>query len=209
MAAALRQLLIGERERRPHFGVWLHRIPESRRRDPDDLVRPSVHAQRPLDEGSVGRKSALPETVAHDDHRLLALLLFVQGKRSAEERLHAEQLEEARRDELAENAFRRVADQNGEASALYRGNVAERALMTADIAEFGRGRPILVFRHADASKPLPHHHETLGVRVGQRFENHSIQDAENRRVGADAQRQRDDDDQAEDGVLEDEPETCT
>ena len=42
--------------------------------------------------------------------------------------------------------------------------------------------------------------ERVAVRVGQRLEQHAVDDAEDRRVGADAERHRHDDDEGEAGV---------
>ena len=70
----------------------------------------------------------------------------------------------------------------------------------------GRRRRVLVLRRTDASEPLPHHDEALGVVVRQRLEQDRVQHAEDGGFRTDAQGEGDDDDGAEDRVPQDEPE---
>jgi len=71
-----------------------------------------------------------------------------------------------------------------------------------NITELGRGNPVLVVGLADPGEACPDLDELLGLRVGQRAQQHCIQHAEDGGIGADAERHGDNDDSSEAGPLD-------
>ena len=79
----------------------------------------------------------------------------------------------------------------------------ERLVQLAELEELRRRDPELVEAHG--REAAGQEHQLLGLRVGQRAQQHAVDDREDRGVGADAQGQREDRDQGEPGRAQQAP----
>ena len=78
-----------------------------------------------------------------------------------------------------------------------RADSGERAIALAELEELRRRHPELVEAHA--RELARDEHELLGVRIAERSQDDAVDDAEDRGVGADAQREREHGDERESG----------
>ena len=83
-----------------------NRIREVRRHDPDDVVVAIVKRYCAPDDARVRIEVAMPESVAEDCDLVPAVNLVLEREDSSEGRLHAQNVEEPRRDPLREDFFR-------------------------------------------------------------------------------------------------------
>src|SRR5262249_29755652 len=190
--------------------------PEAGRHDADDgvrLIRHNAARERPTADGelhraandaSVGTK-ALPGAVAEHDDVLPAAGRIVVGNGPAEQRRNAKHREHVRRHAEAVHACRVAIDRHDQLRERKGGEMRQRpraaghADDVADVhgAEAAIGTfavPELGARHVfvDAN-------DLAGVLVWQRPEQHGVHDAEDRRVRAEAEGERQDDDDGEAG----------
>src|SRR6185503_20687182 len=83
-------------------------------------------------------ETALPQPVAQHENGIAPQLLFLRQESSADLRFFTEELEEIRRDPLAGNQLRSVADSYAEPSGLHRCDIRERARIPAHVEKFRR-----------------------------------------------------------------------
>ena len=151
-------------------------------------MRPIVHLEDAADDRRVAAEAALPVLVAqHQDGRCARLLVRVL-ERTPERRPHAEHVEEVRGDDARGDALGlRAAEQDEphvvefheSLEALRARAVVENLLIReAGVLDVGQ-RPL-----------LPQHDEAVAVLIRQRAEQDAVDDAEDRRVGADPERHR-------------------
>jgi hypothetical protein len=178
--------------RHPEFGARTgrrlgrdERPEEVARHHGDHEPRTAVQRDRPADDRRIAAEPARPQPVAeHDGGRIRAAAV----KRVAEERTRAEHVEERGRhagslDRLGlAGAGERVAD------VRQRGGALEARRLAAEVEH--PARPHRVGR--TLGRPVPQEHEPAGVGERQRPQERRIDDAEDGRVGADAQRERED-----------------
>ena len=140
---------------------------------------------------------ALPERVAEHDDGRFARQSSSGKQQPTVEGLRAEQVEEARRRQqhldplrLGERRFSAAADQRPAATLRDR-QLGERSILVLDVDELARRRPVL--RDVDARRPEPQHGQSVGIRIWERLEQERVDDAEDRRVRSDSDRERRDD----------------
>ena len=178
---------------------------EAGRHHADDLVRLAAERDAPPDDGCRSAELALPEIVAEHDQLVVraAHHLFV-ARNAADFRRDAERVPEPRRDERGGDALR-LADA-GEVGAAHPLDVE----VAADVGEHSTPRaPVIEVHRGDRSGigcslhdlDLPHADELLGIRKGERFEQDAVDDAEDRAVRADPQRERQNRDERERRIL--------
>src|SRR5438105_4070590 len=109
---------------------------------------------------------------------------------SPKSRLNAEDREKTGRNVCALDAVRGTANAEVEYVSANRGQIGEAPIEFGEVAEFRRGDPVAVFGNPDTGETHPDHHQTAGIRVGQWAEEHAVDHAENCRVRADSERQR-------------------
>ena len=183
------------------FGVEEHRLPdfnagigilERCRHHADDLHRPAVERNHPADDGGVRLESPSPQPVTQH-HDLLQAGLFLRAReRPAHLRGHAKQRKETGGDDGALEALGFPDPGEVEADCVVGRDVLEGVGAIPVIGELAGGhgdlvgaRPVQIARNKD---------EAVGVVIRERAEEHGVDDRENRRIGADAERQRQDDD---------------
>ena len=136
----------------------------------------------------IAAEIASPELFAEHDDVRRARLVFALREESSDERLDSQQVEPVRAHANAlhslgvgvvANEIRRRAFDHGEADELRRArSIVDEVHRRARVA-------VSLLRVHDA-------HEAIGLRKRQRLEQHAVHDAEDRGVGADAERERDD-----------------
>lgn len=186
---------------------------EAVRTDADDGDRRGVDVHRSPDDGAVTAERALPEGVAEDRDGLRGARAIVFGpKRSTEGRLDPEPAEEVAGDDLALGQFRTPAGADadprepGEAE-----QVGKRRGMVPDVGEHReRERPrdallcgvlsrasVVLAREPGAARRPFQLAQLVGSLDGQRLEQYSLDQAEDRRVHADGEGERRDGDGGE------------
>ena len=191
MKATHGRIARAERDGPPHLDV--DRSVQERWQHADDGVRASVDGDAGADDAGGLPEALLPECVRDDDDVVIALLL-IRPERASQNRLDAERREEIGGGDRRRDALRPVASaDHGAAERRARGDRREDALPLAVVEEVGRRdrRLIAPFERTE------HVHELLGPLVGQRLEQRRIDDAEHRAVGADADAQREHDQEGE------------
>ena len=183
--------------RRGHEDVGeLVREEEPRRQHADDrdlpraALRRVVERERAADDVVGAAEPALPVGVTdHGDRRAIPLVL-VRDEAPAK-RPDAEHREQVAGDERVSRARAGAAGIIGHRRGAPRGeegHVGQRVAPGTPVEDRGRGSRFAVQAAADVVGP--HEHEAAGVAVGQGPEEHGVRDAEQRRVGADAERER-------------------
>ncbi len=137
----------------------------------------------------IGLKPAAPEAVGNEDGtRALDIL---RRERPPERRPDAEHVEEVRADAHAVDPLRVAGAREVESLRSDPGKPFERGVLrpeVGDVARRGRQRiesdPLL-----DLGAVLPRHHEPIGARIRQWLKQDAVDDAEDRRVAADPERQ--------------------
>ena len=150
-------------------------------------MRLSVEDERLAEHGGIGAEPGLPRLVGeHDDRRLRGDLRFLICEDPALRGRRAEESQVARGDEHAEDAIRRVAAGEIHALPAKDTHVVEGAILRP---------PVDVVRVHDAVAALcaldaPDGDHAVAVRIGQRTKQDGVHHREDRRVRADAERQR-------------------
>ena len=145
-----------------------------------------VHRDHASDRGRIGTEPPAPEAVAEDDGLPAVGRVLGGGEVAADCRLHAEHPEEVRRDPHAADPFGfAVRDQRRDPRPDER-HVLERVAALAPVEE----RRVADVAGRSGRAALADRDEPIGIRVRQRAEQHGVEDAEDRGVRADAERQR-------------------
>ena len=135
------------------------------------------------------------------------MLFVVVTEISSEERLHAEHVEEAGGDDAGLDALRFGTAEQDEPHVVELDHAGERARLPAVVVHLFRREAeavgAVVLAAGLVARPLlPQDDQLVAALVGQRLEEHAVDDAEDRGVGADAERHRQDDDEREAWRLE-------
>ena len=182
---------------------------EPGRRNADDRVAPAANCQRASEDVLATTESGTPPACA--DHRDVAVR---RDRRSADDRRHAEPGEEVRRD-LFDVTHGLHGAVNGNLRAILQpheaDDVGEDLGLGTDGIEHG---PIEGRRQRFSEPGVPdlavlgedlQHHQTIRVANRQRAKQQVVDQAEERGVGADAERERERDDAGEHRTLPDHP----
>ena len=201
----IRFLLLREGQWYPDTSIGVvHRKP--RGHDADDLERLAVDAKITADDRWVGPIHLLPELGAEDAPLFVADLPFVVDEEPAQHRLDAHQTEEGWRDPVAGHLLRAAFAADREPGSLI-----ERLFLE----DVHRLQPVVVVRHCCGAASrvatsctwirVVHHQDAVRFWHRDRLEEDRIDDAEDRNVPADAERQRQEDDRGEAPVLPEQP----
>ena len=183
-----------------HVGEAIHLVREVGRglQDADDGDRFTVHDEPPADDAGVGAEAADPEVVGQDRHGRDAGAVVARAGEPAEHGGEAHDVEEVAGDEAdLDGCHLGVAPQYGVPGRVLR-DIGERRRAAPQVADFGDGE-----EHVLAAEPVGRVAEVdqaVAVAMGQRLEQHAAHDAEDRRGGADTEREGDDDDSGEPGI---------
>ena len=175
-----------ECQRRPDFHVRAGRKLERRRHHADDDIRHRVELNRLPNHRWICAERPAPEAVAqhHDavgpDHALIT-------RESPPERgVRLQHVEQIRRRTQPWHVLRIAGALVGEVDVPIRCHRLERLCLTLPVVERrNRHRPLIALRI-----DLPQDRNLLRLLIRQRVQHHGLDDAEDRGVGADAERQR-------------------
>src|SRR5262249_26025812 len=173
-------------QRPPDLGIFGK--PESGWHYPYYQVRLVAERDLLVQNSGIGAETSLPETVAQNNYFILSRLLFLGSENSPECGVHAYQLEEIDRYSGAANLFRLAGSSEVVCIVGHSGHPLESFVPIAPVYEIRiRGDVI-----GDSLPPVvtPDHRQLLRLRIWHRAQQHAVDDAEDRRVRADAQRQR-------------------
>ncbi len=147
-----------------------------------------VHLEDPADDRRVAAPGAQPVRMAEDQHRLGAWLVVVGREGAAEERPGAEHAEEVGRDDAGLHAFGLAAAEEVEPHRVVLGETGEGVLAPPQVLDVRHREPLLLV--GVERQALVEHHQPVGLAVRQLVQQDATHDAEDRRVGADAQGER-------------------
>ncbi len=176
-------------ERHPGLGVAVREV-EALGGDADHGVRLAVEGQPPADDPGVGAEAALPEAVGehHDVPGTRPVLLRAEAP--PEGRRPAQDPEEPGRDLRALDPLGLDAGRGqAQVGAGEGGHAGERTALRPPVREVGRRGGEA--REAGRGVAVDQQRQAVGVRIGQRPQQDAVDDAEDRRVGADPQGQGD------------------
>lgn len=170
--------------------------------DAHDHVRIAVEAQALADNARVGGKARPPKGLRQDDDEVA--LGIVGGEESAaDDRLHAERVEYARRRPLAQHRFRTAgtAHDHAENARPKPADGVERSVPLYPVAEIERRDE--TFRRA--LRLFPNRHQAIRFRQWQSAQQRSVDERKECAVRADADRKRQHDHQRQGGLLAQHP----
>ena len=178
-----------ERARRGrHVDVDAVGIVRHVRHHADDGVRPVVHLEHLADDVRVAAEPGGPVVVAEHEHRLGALVVVGIGEGAADERPDAEHVEEVVRDHAGGHPVGLAAPQQIEVHLVELHQAVQAGELLAVVVELlDRDAEVLL---VGQRRGVADDHQPLAVGVRQRREEHAVHHAEDRRVGADAEAQR-------------------
>ncbi len=176
-----------------------------------DVHEVPVEPQRAADGRGVAAELGLPERVADDRGRRIARAPIVVGggQQAPGRRLHAEGGEEVAAHPEAAREPRLATLGQIEPRGAPREQVRERLLVGADLLPLRVGEPRMVVDEVTGSAPLgqadANLHEAVGILHRERAQPHGVHRLEDRGVGADAQREREERHEGEAGVEAQQP----
>ena len=172
---------------RGHVDVALDRVLRERRQHADDRVRPVVHPQHAADHAGLAAELRLPVLVAQDEHGLRADVVVALAERAAEQRPHAEHVEEVGGDDRGLDPVGLPLVQQHERHRVELDQVPDRLEAGAIVVQLlDRDAGVVDVRRR---RRLLDEHELVPVREGQRREQHAANHGEHGRVRADAERE--------------------
>ena len=176
-------------------GVLEHEAVESRRGDTDDRERAAVNADRPAQHAGIALEPRAPPARADDGHFVIR-----RFRCSADERRHAKIAEEARRDLLHLAGWLRGAVDRHRRTVETReaDNLGDNLVLSAHRFEHRRLEHVKRFLEASGQdgKGLDLY-QAIRLAHRQRAQQQAVDEAEERGVGADAERKRERDDGGE------------
>ena len=175
-----------ERQRRPRFHVGAGREFERRRHHADDGVGNGVELDGLPDDRRIPRQHARPEAVAEHDDAILADDGFVRGERPPQRRLALEDVEQIGRRLHRRHVLRIAGALVGVVDVPVRGERFKALRLALPVFEGGNGDGPLIAVRID----LPQDRDLLGRFVRERIEDDGLDDAEDRGIRANAERQR-------------------
>ena len=173
----------------------LGRIMRAGSEDADDDRFLDRQVEDLADRGRIRAEDALPVAVRQHHDRRRGLLLVIGNQQAAPQRLHAEDLEEVRRHQPAGRAMRVAAAEHVEGPVAELDELVDglrRGPVVGDFLEREAG-----VLDAGAHRRLAEVHDAVGLGVGQRPQQHPVDDAEDGGVGPDAEAERQDEGQDE------------
>src|SRR5262249_3623130 len=183
---------------KPHFFV---REIQAGRHYTYDIETLSIKVDCAPNHVRIGSKMGPPEGIAEQRDTLDAGAFFI-GKECAPQRsLHAQHREKVGRHADTAHPFGRFAARIVKSLVLERAHALERVTLCAPVKQVSdrQWRAISSRRLWPA---VPHHYQAPRIFERQRFEEHSIDNTEDRRVRTDAQRQREHGNQSEDWIFQ-------
>jgi hypothetical protein len=151
--------------------------------------RRAVHLHRAPHHAAVAAEGAAPERVPEQRHARRPHRVLAGGEASPRDRRHAEHVEEVGGDLGRGEHHRPVAVGEGGAGRVVAGDRGEGAAPAAEVEEVGVRR-LHAPRAGRLRRAVPEVHEPLRLGEGEGAEERGVDDAEHRRVGADAERDR-------------------
>ncbi len=152
----------------------------------DYFIRLVGHDDLASQDVPVAAKTALPNSVAEDDH-LGVRPFVVVVEHAADLRLRSQNVPEVRRDSVTLYRFGRSIAGQVVNNPAHRGDAREYRVLLAPIQPVGRGRSIL--RKSLEARILPNHHDAIRLIVRQLAKQHGIDDREDGGVCPNSQRQ--------------------
>jgi hypothetical protein len=180
-----------QRHRRPQLhrrSSALDRMTEAFRHDADDGDRIVIEPHRPSDHRPLAAEPLLPQIVRDQGHVADVALVVGLGKVAPQHGRRAEQREVVVAHYRGLDPLGLVRAGQVDVDRPHGGQVADRRHFREEIVVFG-------LRHGHltpfAAQQLgPEAHQLIRLRIRQRLEQHRVDHAEDRGVGADAQRER-------------------
>ena len=162
-------------------------------------MNPVVHLERLPHDRRIAAQAVHPEPVAQHQHRLGAWLVLAGAEGASSQRAHAEHVEEVGRDDAGLHPAGLPLPEENEGHGVV---LDERLHGPAPLPVVGQlqGRELRVDHPAEGRR-LAEIDEALPVLVGQRPQQHAADHAEDRGVGADAEREGQHGDEREAGAL--------
>ena len=171
---------------------------ESRRKHSDDLDRKAVEDDRAADHPGVATVAPLPGAKAQNGDARRTFDVITRHQQPAHQRLRAQHRQEVRRHANRAHAFRFPAIAGEvQVGANRDRDLLERHAAGLDVEILSGGKPVL--GDPQPGRAVPENDEPFVVGVGERAQQQRAGDAENRAVGADADRQGHDGRQCEAG----------
>ncbi len=152
----------------------------------DHRVREVIEQNRAVDDRGVCAELVHPQHMTQDDDLLLAGLVFVGKKRPAKRRADFEDVEEVRGDPRAAELYRLARAGERNRPAGLGGHVVEDRVVFLPVQEV-QGRDAVALEHR---RLFEYANDPIGVLVRQRLEQDGVDEREDRCVGADSQRKR-------------------
>ncbi len=199
IASAVERVVVSQRQRRPQRDI-VRRKPETARRHADDCEGFAIEPDRlPIQARSVA-KAPPPQRVAQHHNTVIAVNALFAREPAPLRRIDAEQREEIRIHPCADHPLRLFIAGDVVITRAVSREMREALIALLPFAVIGhRGAYISrAARHIHRQQPR----QLFRFRIWQRTQQHGIDDAEDRRVRADAQRQREDGNQGESGILQ-------
>ncbi len=196
VGATQRAIVIVQRVRNQELRIG--RPPERRRQHAGHLVRLAIQHHLASDDRAVRPEHAAPQPVAQQHLSLPAGRVLVRPEVAAERRRHSEDAQESVRDARPVYALRLRRAGQVEHDVPVRRHIGEGRRLAA---------PIVEVRRRDRPLQLPlswallgQRQDRRGIREGQRPPQHGVDDAEDRGVGPDTERQHQHGDGREPGL---------
>src|SRR5262245_40245196 len=162
---------------------------EARRHHADHRGFIAAQDQFAPDDLRVAAEPPLPQSEVDHDHAWLPRLAFVRREGSPQNWGHAEYIEKAGGGDLRWNLFRLAVAGQVDGCVPESRHILEDAVLLLPVEEVPHVDHILTAWIRAPS--FPHHHQPVGVGVRQGLQQHGMHYAEDRRIRADAERQRD------------------
>src|SRR5215203_277791 len=143
-----------------------------------------------IDDVGIAAETSLPQTVSDDRDRVLARLIFFRVKIAAHDRFHAGGVEKVCTDEKTLDTFRSVAAGEVCTPPAIDGELFERLVLRLPIEVVGHRD--FVVQDAAARQFVPDRNNAIEFGEWKRFQQKRIDSTEDRGVGADAERERND-----------------
>ena len=183
-----------ETQRHEDVGVGIDDA-EAARHHADDLVRDRLHGDDPPQDVGVAAEAALPVAMTEHHGWCPARVLISGGEPAPQLRGHPERLQRAVAHGDRSHLFGLSDAGDRRRSGRPDADVLERAVPFR-VRDVHRRRQAQAARDVGEAgrtgRAVPHGDEIVGIRIGQWLEQHAVQHRERGRVGANAERQRED-----------------